>query len=395
VSETGAVPAGAGADGPSAVPAGTGASDPGAVPAGVGEAERVVALARALAGAAAARTPATFMEVCGTHTMAISRFGLRDLLPESITLVSGPGCPVCVTATGDLDAAVALARLPQVTLVTFGDLVRVPASRSTLAAERAAGADVRVVYSAADAVELAASLPKREVVFVGIGFETTAPTVAAAVMSARERGLSNFSLLSLHKTMPGALRALVAAEEVAINGFLLPGHVSVITGSDCYRFVAEEYGVGGVVAGFEAEDVLEALLMLARQRTPAIEIGYRRAVRPEGNLVAQRLMAEVFEPCDAAWRGLGTIPGSGLRLAPAFRCYAVEERLPIEAGETVEPAGCACGAVLRGALDPVDCPLFGGVCTPTSPVGPCMVSSEGSCAARYRYRDVDGNEAEW
>ena len=362
------------------------------VPIGAGARARVSALARALAAAAAERGPATYMEVCGTHTMAISRFGLRELLPASVRLVSGPGCPVCVTATGDLDVAVALARLPHVTLVTFGDLVRVPASRSTLADERAAGADVRVVYSAADAVELAARLPEREVVFVGIGFETTAPTVAAAVLSARDRGLSNFSLLSLHKTMPGALRALLDADEVAIDGFLLPGHVSVITGSDCYRFVAEEYGAGGVVAGFEAEDVLEALLMLTRQRTPAIEIGYRRAVHPEGNLVAQRLMAEVFEPCDAAWRGLGTIPASGLRLAPAFRSYAVEERLPVEAGETVEPAGCACGAVLRGALDPADCPLFARRCTPASPVGPCMVSSEGSCAARYRYRGVEERE---
>ena len=223
-------------------------SDPNAVPAGTAG-ERVSALARALSAAAAERGPATYMEVCGTHTMAISRFGLRELLPESMRLVSGPGCPVCVTATGDLDVAVALARLPQVTLVTFGDLMRVPASRSTLADERAAGADVRVVYSAADAVELAARLPEREVVFVGIGFETTAPTVAAAVISARDRGLANFSLLSLHKTMPGALRALLDAEEVAIEGFLLPGHVSVITGSDCYRFVAAEYGVGGVVAG--------------------------------------------------------------------------------------------------------------------------------------------------
>jgi hydrogenase expression/formation protein HypD len=382
VSDLGATPAGFAVNGLTAGSAGTGAS------------ERVAVLARALAAAASERGPATYMEVCGTHTMAISRFGLRELFPESISLVSGPGCPVCVTATGDLDVAVALARLPQVTLVTFGDLVRVPASRSTLADERAAGADVRVVYSAADAVEIAARLPEREVVFVGIGFETTAPTVAAAVVSARDRGLANFSLLSLHKTMPGALRALLDAEEVAIEGFLLPGHVSVITGSDCYRFVAEEYGVGGVVAGFEAEDVLEALVMLLRQRTPAIEIGYRRAVHPQGNLVAQRLMAEVFEPCDAAWRGLGTIAGSGLRLAPAFRSYAVEQRLPVEAGETVEPPGCACGSVLRGALDPIDCPLFARRCTPSSPVGPCMVSSEGSCAARYRYRGIEGDRAE-
>jgi hydrogenase expression/formation protein HypD len=356
--------------------------------------DRVAMLKRELADAMAGRERVTFMEVCGTHTMAISRFGLRQLLPESVRLVSGPGCPVCVTATGELDVAVALARLPQVTLVTFGDLMRVPASRSTLTDERAAGADVRVVYSPADAVELAARLPEREVVFVGIGFETTAPTVAATVLQARDRGLSNFSLLSLHKTMPAALRALLDGGEVTIDGFLLPGHVSVITGSECYQFVAREYGVGGVIAGFEADDVLEALVMLARQREPAIEIGYRRAVHPEGNPVAQKLIAEVFEPCDAAWRGLGVIPGSGLRLASRLRSLAVEERLAIEAGETVEPAGCACGEVLRGVVDPVDCPLFGRRCTPASPVGPCMVSSEGSCAARYRYRGVDPGEVE-
>jgi hydrogenase expression/formation protein HypD len=188
--------------------------------------------------------------------------------------------------------------------------------------------------------------------------------------------------------MPAALRALLPEGEVAIDGFLLPGHVSVITGSECYRFVAEEFGVGGVVAGFESDDILEALLMLARQRAPAIEIGYRRAVHPQGNVVARELLAEAFEPCDAAWRGLGVIPGSGLRLVPGLRSFAAQERLPVEVGEASEPPGCGCGDVLRGVLDPADCPLFARRCTPTTPVGPCMVSSEGSCAARYRYRDV-------
>lgn len=331
----------------------------------------------------------TFMEVCGTHTMAISRFGLRELLPTAVRLVSGPGCPVCVTATGDLDVAVALARLPHVTLTTFGDLVRVPASRTTLAAERAAGADVRVVYSPADAVELAAQEREREVVFAGIGFETTAPTVAAAVLEARARGLANFFVLSLHKTMPGALRALLDLGEVGIDGFILPGHVSVVTGTAIYEFLAGEYGVSGVIAGFEADDVLQALLMLTRQRQPAIEIAYTRAVRPEGNPVARELMEAVFEPCDATWRGLGIIPGSGLRLREEFARYDASRRWQVETGEPTEPRGCACGDVLRGALDPADCPLFAGACTPESPVGPCMVSSEGSCAARYRYRDVD------
>ena len=337
-----------------------------------------------------ARDGLVYMEVCGTHTMAISRAGLRQLLPAGITLVSGPGCPVCVTSTADLDRVVALARRPEVTLATFGDLVRVPSSRTTLAAERAAGADVRVVYSPLDAVNLAQAEPEREVVFAGIGFETTAPIVAAAVLESRARGVANFSVLSLHKTMPLPLRALLDLGETPISGFILPGHVSVVTGTACYEFLASEYAVGGVVAGFEPDDVLEALLMLVRQTAPTIEIGYRRAVRAEGNLVAQRLMATVFAPSDADWRGLGVIPGSGLALAGEYRESATEERFTIEIEEPIEPKGCACGEVLRGVLDPADCALFGSRCTPGDPVGPCMVSSEGSCAARYRYRDVDG-----
>ena len=337
-----------------------------------------------------ARDGLVYMEVCGTHTMAISRAGLRQLLPAGIKLVSGPGCPVCVTSTADLDRVVALARRPEVTLATFGDLVRVPSSRTTLAAERAAGADVRVVYSPLDAVNLAQAEPEREVVFAGIGFETTAPIVAAAVLESRARGVANFSVLSLHKTMPLPLRALLDLGETPISGFILPGHVSVVTGTACYEFLASEYAVGGVVAGFEPDDVLEALLMLVRQTAPTIEIGYRRAVRAEGNLVAQRLMATVFAPSDADWRGLGVIPGSGLALADEYRESATEERFTIEIEEPIEPKGCACGEVLRGVLDPADCALFGSRCTPADPVGPCMVSSEGSCAARYRYRDVDG-----
>ena len=356
-------------------------------PASPADAARVARLAAALAGLT--RDERTYMEVCGTHTMAVSRYGLRDLLPPGMRLVSGPGCPVCVTSVSDLDVVVALSRLPGVTIVTFGDLVRVPSSRSSLARERAAGADVRVVYSPADAVELAAAETDRQFVLIGIGFETTAPTVAGALLLARERGLSNFSVLSLHKTMPGALRALLDSGPSRIDGFILPGHVSVVTGSDCYRFLAAEYGVGGVVAGFAADDVLEALLMLARQREPAVEIGYRRAVTPAGNRVAQGVIARVFEPCDAVWRGLGSIPGSGLRLSDEFRAYAAEERFAVDPGEPVEPAGCRCGEVLRGLIDPPECRLFGRRCTPETPVGACMVSSEGSCAAHYRYRAID------
>jgi len=358
--------------------------------AGADDAARVVdALARELAAAAASRPPATFMEVCGTHTMAIARYGLRELLPDGVELVSGPGCPVCVTAHRDLDHIIALARLPEVTLATFGDLVRVPASRSSLAAERAAGADVRVVYSPRDAVELAAAEPERQVVFAGIGFETTAPTVAAAVLEARQRDLSNFSVLSLHKTMPPPLRALLELGETPLQGFILPGHVSVVTGLDCYGFLADEYGVGGVITGFAAHDVLRALLRLVRMEAPAIEIEYTRAVRPEGNLVAQRVLAQVFEPGDADWRGLGVIPGSGLRFADEFAAFDAARRFAVDPGEALEPAGCRCGEVLRGVLDPSECALFGARCTPEDPVGACMVSSEGACAARYRYRGFD------
>lgn len=338
---------------------------------------------------AEARPGLTFMEVCGTHTMSIARYGLRQLLPEGIRLISGPGCPVCVTAMADLDRVVALARLPGVTLATFGDLIRVPASRTTLAAERAAGADVRVVYSARDAVQIAAAEPGRQVVFAGIGFETTAPTIAASLLEARALGLTNFSVLSMHKTMPLPLKALLDLGETPISGFLLPGHVSVITGTACYEFLARDYGVAGVVAGFEPRDILRALLSLVRQAEPAIGIEYARAVRPEGNIVAQRLLDQVFEPGDADWRGLGVIPGSGLSLRPEYSDADAALRFPLDLEPPLEPAGCRCGEVLRGVTDPAECALFAARCTPEDPVGACMVSSEGACAARYRYRGLD------
>lgn len=360
-----------------------------AVPASDGAAAADVRRLAAALGRLTAGRSLTFMEVCGTHTMAISRSGLRQLLPTGVRLVSGPGCPVCVTAMRDLDTVVALARLPQVTLATFGDLVRVPASRTTLARERAAGADVRVAYSPLDAVDIAAAEPGRQVVFAGIGFETTAPTVAAAVLTALERGVKNFSVLSLHKTMPPPLRALLDAGEIAIDGFILPGHVSVVTGSEPFRFLAEDYGVGGVVTGFEPRDVLAALVTLTAQKEPAVTIEYTRAVQPEGNAAAQAVMARVFEPCDAAWRGLGVIPGSGLALSEALRAFDAAARFPVDPGESLEPRGCRCGEVLRGLIDPPECGLFGRRCTPEEPVGACMVSSEGSCAAYYRYRDVE------
>jgi hydrogenase expression/formation protein HypD len=236
---------------------------------------------------------------------------------------------------------------------------------------------------------MAADGPDRQVVFAGIGFETTAPTVAASLLEARARGLTNFSVLSMHKTMPPPLKALLELGETPIGGFLLPGHVSVITGTACYEFLARDYGVAGVVAGFEPHDVLRALLRLVRQAAPAIEIEYRRAVRPQGNVVAQRLMDQVFEPSDADWRGLGVIPGSGLTLRREYADADAAVRFPVRLEPPLEPAGCRCGEVLRGVTDPADCALFGARCTPEDPVGACMVSSEGACAARFRYRGID------
>jgi hydrogenase expression/formation protein HypD len=331
---------------------------------------------------------ATFMEVCGTHTMAIFRHGLRRVMPENLRLVSGPGCPVCVTPNGTIDRAIALCRIPGVVIATFGDMVRVPGSSSSLELEQTRGARVRVVYSPLDAVKMAEAQPGAQVVFLGVGFETTAPTVAAAILEARKRGLRNFSVLVAHKTMPQAMRALVASGDVALDGFLCPGHVSTIIGSEPYRFLAEEFGKACVIAGFEPLDIVEAIWMLVKQvkqGRPRVEIQYRRAVRPEGNPKALETLHRVFEPCDAEWRGLGWIPGSGLRLREEFREFDAEHRFPLEVEPPRQQAGCRCGDVLKGTVEPEACPLFAKVCTPETPVGPCMVSSEGTCAAVFRY----------
>ncbi|TAK30096.1 MAG: hydrogenase formation protein HypD [Chloroflexota bacterium] len=332
--------------------------------------------------------PLQLMEVCGTHTVALFRSGLRDALPEGLTMLSGPGCPVCVTAQADLDRAVALARQPGVTLVTFGDMLRVPASRTSLEREKAAGWDIRVVYSPLDALAIAESNPRRQVVFYGVGFETTAPTVAHTLLEARRRGLANYFVLSVHKTVPGALAALLDGGDVRIDGFLCPGHVSTIIGTRPYEPVAQHYGISCVVGGFEPLDLLQALLMLVEQAAcgeARVENQYRRAVREDGNLVAQRALAEVFEPCDVEWRGLGVIPGSGLRIRPELAAWDAERAFELEIEPPAPTHGCRCADVLRGALRPVECPLFAQACTPQRPIGPCMVSSEGACAAYFQY----------
>lgn len=337
-----------------------------------------------------AHTPCTLMEVCGTHTMAIAKHGLRGLMPETITLLSGPGCPVCVTANADIDLAIEMARQPGVTLATFGDMMKVPGSYSSLSAEKADGRDVRVVYSPLDSLTVAEREPDRHVVFLGVGFETTAPTVALTIAEAARRGLPNWSALSLHKTVPDALRALVNDPEVRVTGFILPGHVSTIIGLEPYRFLAEEYGVPSVITGFEPVDVLQGVWMLATQVAEGraeVEIAYGRGVSPEGNPAALAAIERAFEPCDSEWRGIGVIPGTGLALRPEFADFDARVRIPVTPPEPREITGCQCGDVLRGVVLPFECRLFGRGCTPEHPVGPCMVSSEGSCAAYYRYTD--------
>ena len=331
---------------------------------------------------------ATLMEVCGTHTVASARNGIRDLMPEGLRLASGPGCPVCVTCNRDIDTVIALARIPNVTITTFGDMTRVPGSTSSLLAEQAAGRSVEIVYSPLDALAFAKAHPEREVVFVGVGFETTTPLVAMAIKRAKAMGLSNFTVFAAHKNMPGALELLVGDPTLELDALILPGHVSTIIGAEPYRFLAEKYGIPGVITGFEPVDVLQGIAMLVRQLHEGraeIEIAYARGVMPEGNPVALAAIDEVFETCTATWRGLGDIPGSGYRIRDEFANFDAVRRFEPDVEPTRDPKGCRCGDVLRARIAPNECPLFRTVCTPENPVGPCMVSSEGSCAAYYRY----------
>jgi hydrogenase expression/formation protein HypD len=335
-----------------------------------------------------ATRPVRLMEFCGGHTHAIFRFGLRQLLEGKVALSSGPGCPVCVTAAADLDHAIALADVPGVILATFGDMIRVPGSHGTLQDARARGADVHVVYSPLDALKIARAQPDREVVFLGVGFETTAPGIAAALAQAQQEDLTNFSVLSLHKLTPPAMRAILDAGEVALDGIIGPGHVSAVIGSDAWQFLPEDYAIPCAVAGFEPLDLLSAIAALVRasvDKQPAVINSYGRGVRAEGNPVAQKLLDRVFDVGPAAWRGFGEIPASGLTLGAAFAAFDAARRFPLEITTTPEPTGCRCGEVLRGVIAPTDCALFRRVCTPRNPVGPCMVSAEGACAAYYKY----------
>lgn len=336
--------------------------------------------------------PATVMEVCGTHTVAIARMGLRNLLPAGVRLLSGPGCPVCVTPVAAFDEAIHLASREGVILATYGDALRVPGSETTLAGARARGADIRVVYAATDALELARRSPARQVVFLGLGFETTSPTVAWAVLQARAQGLVNFSVLSAHKALVPAMEMLLRDAEVAVDAFLCPGHASMVLGVKAYRPLAEEYGVPCAVAGFETDDVLLGLLQLLGQLErgeAGVDNAYPRAVSEAGNPAAVAALEGVFERVDTGWRGLGAIPRSGYDLCAAFADHDARRRFLVGvefAGR--EPAGCRCAEVLRGVLAPAHCPLFGTRCTPAAPVGACMVSSEGACGAHHRYREA-------
>jgi hydrogenase expression/formation protein HypD len=327
--------------------------------------------------------------------MAISRFGLRALLAPGVKLVSGPGCPVCVTSDRDIDRAIALALLPEVILVTFGDMMKVPGPRGNLMEAAARGAMVKVVYSPLEALEVARREPDRKVVFLGVGFETTAPAVAATLLQAKRENLKNFFLLSMHKVLPPALHALVEMEGFQIDGFILPGHVSAIIGSQAYSFLADEFGIPCVIAGFEPSDILNAIyqLKLMQREGAEVRIEYSRVVRPEGNGRALALMNEVFEPAPAEWRGLALIPDSGLALREEYRPFDAGT-WEVELVDTVEDKGCRCGEVICGRVRPWDCPHFGRECTPERPVGPCMVSSEGTCASYFLYEYLEGMEVE-
>lgn len=333
--------------------------------------------------------PVSYMEVCGTHTVNAARAGLHSVMPPNVRLLSGPGCPVCVTSQGDMDLLIDLAARPQTALCTYGDMLRVTGTRGSLELARSAGADVRIIYSALDAVRLAAADRSRCVVLAAVGFETTTPPTAAAVLEAERLGLTNFVVLPSHKLILPAMRALLDTGQVRLDGFLCPGHVSVITGSAVFEPIVRDYGLPCVVSGFEDVQIAEALAHLVEQTASGrceLENLYHEAVTRDGNAAARAMVERVFEPTDVAWRALGVLPGSGLRLRPRYALYDARVRFDLKAAEPPEPPGCRCGDVITGRCTPEQCRLFARVCTPVDPVGPCMVSSEGSCQAFFKYQ---------
>ena len=327
------------------------------------------------------------MQVCGTHGMAILRYGIKDLLPPNINLISGPGCPVCVTPDQYIDKAIAYTKKGFV-VTSFGDMLKVPGSESTLSREKSRGGKVKVVYSTMEAIKLAVSLPEDKLVFLGIGFETTAPTIAASICIAKEEKINNYMILSGNKLIPPAMRALVESKEVRIDGFICPGHVSVITGSKVYEFLAKDYHIPCVITGFEPVDILlgiNLLLLQIQKNEPKVENEYTRVVNPDGNLIAKSVMDKVFVPGSSEWRGMGIIENSGLTIRKEYSNYDVEVRYPVKVTSSRKDRGCRCGDILRGIIEPPECPLFGGSCRPSNPLGPCMVSIEGNCNIYYRF----------
>jgi hydrogenase expression/formation protein HypD len=328
------------------------------------------------------------MEVCGGHTLAIRKYGIQHLLPSTIELLSGPGCPVCVTDRTAIDQSIVLARMPGVIVTTYGDLIRVPGSESTLNQEKALGADVHIVYSTLEALEIARTNPEKKVVFLGIGFETTTPSSAVAISEAGKQNISNFFLLSMHKLMPPAMAELID-QGIKIDGYIGPGHVTTIAGAGMYEPLVKKYRISVVVSGFEPVDLLQSILMLVNMKEEVrygTEIQYKRAVTKEGNVRARELVDLVFEPSDDAWRGLGVIPKSGLKIRREFSRFDAALHFNLNIKPVPEPKGCICGEVLRGMKKPDQCALFGKICTPVNPVGACMVSGEGACQAWYQYR---------
>lgn len=334
--------------------------------------------------------PVKLMEICGTHTMAIAKTGIRSILPKEIRLLSGPGCPVCVTPAGVIDAVLGLADLPGVMITCYGDMLRIPGSRpgKSLLMKKADGRAIHAVYSPMDALQLAKDHPQKEIIFLGVGFETTAPGTAACIEEAAGQQIPNFSVLSLLKRTEPALRSLITAPDFAVNGFLCPGHVAAITGSEAFRFIPDDYRLPAVVSGFEAADLLYSVLQLMEMladETPDLKNEYTRLVQPHGNQPAQKLVGRVFRHGESIWRGLGVLPDSSYDIREEYAAWDARLKFCFQESSAAEPAGCRCAQIIRGVETPDSCPLFGTACTPEQPVGPCMVSGEGSCAAAYRY----------
>jgi len=324
--------------------------------------------------------------------MTIGKFGIRKILPESIRLLSGPGCPVCVTPDTYMDTAIKLSRMKDTVIATFGDMMRVPGSFSSLEKEKAEGARIEVIYSPLDAVDIADRHPGQGVILLGIGFETTVPAVALAIKRADEQKKRNFCVLSGHKLIPPAMAALLQDRDVRIDGFLCPGHVSTVIGSHPYEFIPQRYKIPCVIGGFEPVDILQSILMLvrkiARHEEPSVEIQYKRIVKSEGNIKARNIIDDIFCRTDSEWRGIGNIKDSGLAIRKRYKFLDAEKRFPVAVKQSGRRTSCICGDILKGKKMPAECRLFGRSCTPENPVGPCMVSSEGTCAAFYKYEGM-------